>query len=61
LAKALTRQAAVGLPIALLKRDQWAWLKDENGKRMLAYPIYSDRAIADGEPFLWKYDHAAAS
>jgi hypothetical protein len=32
-----------------LERNQWATFIDENGKRKLAFPIYSDRAITDGE------------
>jgi hypothetical protein len=44
-----------------LERNQWVIFKDENGKRKLAYPIYSDRAMTDGESCLWKYDPAAAS
>jgi len=44
-----------------LERNQWATFIDENGKRKLAFPIYSDRAITDGESCLWPYNPAAAS
>jgi hypothetical protein len=44
-----------------LHRDQWAMLQDEKGKAMIAFPIGSDRELANGEPVLWDYVPEAAS
>jgi hypothetical protein len=44
-----------------LDRNQWALFKDEKGIRMLAFPIASNRTLANGEAVLWAYDPEAAS
>jgi hypothetical protein len=38
-----------------LERTKAFTCKDETGKEMMGYPMYSTRIIQEGEPSLWSY------